>query len=96
MRYLFRLILLLFMWPLLIIVMIVALTCYNLLMILWYFDFDHLYWEDNYWFPIASDRMEIKYKDENNPKSFYTVIYDEYYKTPKDLLLDIRTRVNRK
>ena len=89
MRYIWRGIRLLIIWPCYIIIVLVGTTMYNFFSILWYFDYYHLEGIENFWYPITSRTI-----DEDSPKLFD--YYDEYYKTPMDLLLDRRTRIYEK
>ena len=82
MRYILRLIRLLILWPLLIIFYILAMVSFNLLSIIWYFNTEHLEGFDNFWYPIVTDGYDTTSGN-----------YNEFYKTPKDLLLDKRFRV---
>lgn len=57
-------------------------TVFNLLSILWYFNTEHLEGFDNFWYPIVTDGYDSTLGS-----------YNEFYKNPKDLLLDKRSRV---
>ena len=93
MRYLWRFIRLVIFWPVLTVFYILAIICFNLLSILWYFNTDHLEGFENFWYPISTDESELVFNEDDDITNYEWISYSEYYKTPKDLLLNHRTRI---
>ena len=65
----------------------------NIGLIIWHFNFKHLFWFDNYYFYIAKDAGWFEPREEKDGGiGIKSVTYDEYYKTPYDMIVGNLTR----
>ena len=88
MNYLVRLIGVVIVWPIISILTLFMLLCINLALIIWHFNTKHcegLSWEYFYW---SIENNVLEYDERGNLE-----LYDYFYKTPKAMLLGIKSRV---
>lgn len=92
MRYIFRFLGVVIAWPILIFFVILGWLGYNFLLIMWYFNFEHLYWLTikDYYFYIERDSQDF---DLDKDLKFKWTKYSSYYITPLDMLKGKLTKI---
>lgn len=93
MKYLLRILCAIIIYPLCIAYCAVLIIIANIGLIVWYFDTKHLFWFDNYYFYIRRNAGWFEpYEKKDVGVCIKSVIYDEYYKTPYDMIMGNLTR----
>lgn len=82
-----------FIWPLSLFFRGLVIIISNLFLIIWYLNFKNLFWFKNYYFYVWRDAGYFDVvQDENGKFITKLVSYDEYYKTPVDMIRNKLTR----